>query len=99
MYPIAYAVAEAKTKDIWIWFLETLMSDLGHHELHSRPTFISDRQKVSYGTCLHFIHFLFTMLYNLNVIYCYHFCRVIPNVDHMICVRHLYANFRDIGGH
>jgi len=50
MYPIAYAVAEAKTKDIWIWFLETLMSDLGHHELHSRPTFISDRQKVSYGT-------------------------------------------------
>lgn len=24
---------------------------------------------------------------------------VIPNVDHRICVRHLYANFRDIGGH
>jgi hypothetical protein len=24
---------------------------------------------------------------------------VMPMVDHMICVRHLYANFRDIGGH
>jgi hypothetical protein len=27
------------------------------------------------------------------------FEEVIPNVDHRICVRHLYANFRDIGGH
>jgi hypothetical protein len=27
------------------------------------------------------------------------FEEVIPNVDHKICVRHLYANFRDIGGH
>jgi hypothetical protein len=24
---------------------------------------------------------------------------VIPRVDNRICVRHLYANFRDIGGH
>jgi hypothetical protein len=24
---------------------------------------------------------------------------VMPSVDHSICVRHLYANFRDIGGH
>jgi hypothetical protein len=23
---------------------------------------------------------------------------VMPMVDHRICVRHLYANFRDIGG-
>jgi len=43
MYPIAYVVVEAETKDSWIWFLETLVSDLGHHEWHSRPTFISDR--------------------------------------------------------
>jgi len=50
MYPIAYDVVEAETKDSWIWFLKTLVSDLGHHERHSRPTFISDRQKVSYGT-------------------------------------------------
>ncbi|XP_062166992.1 uncharacterized protein LOC133873286 [Alnus glutinosa] len=31
MYPIAYAVLEVETKDIWIWFLETLVSDLGSH--------------------------------------------------------------------
>jgi hypothetical protein len=49
MYPIAYAVVEAETKDSWIWFLETLVSDLGNHERHGRPTFISDRQKVSHG--------------------------------------------------
>lgn len=24
---------------------------------------------------------------------------VMPTVDHRICVRHLYANYRDIGGH
>jgi hypothetical protein len=27
------------------------------------------------------------------------FEEVIPNADHRICVRHLYANFRDIGGY
>jgi len=50
MYPIAYVVVEAEIKDSWIWFLETLVSDIGHHKRHSMPTFISDRQKVSYGT-------------------------------------------------
>ncbi|XP_059461899.1 uncharacterized protein LOC132190869 [Corylus avellana] len=45
MYPIAFAVVEAETKDSWIWFLETLVSDLGTHDRHARPTFISDRQK------------------------------------------------------
>jgi hypothetical protein len=49
MYPIAYAVVEAETKDSWIWFLETLVSNLGNHERHGKPTFISNRQKVSYG--------------------------------------------------
>ncbi|XP_062173746.1 uncharacterized protein LOC133879231 [Alnus glutinosa] len=77
MNPIAYVVVEAETKDNWIWFLETLVSNLGHHERHSRPTFISDRQK---GLMLAFEE-------------------VIPNVDHRICVRDLYANFRDIRGH
>jgi hypothetical protein len=24
---------------------------------------------------------------------------VMPMADHRICVRHLYANFKDIGGH
>jgi len=49
MYPIAYVVVEAETKDSWIWFLETLVSDLGNHERHGRLTFISNRQKVSHG--------------------------------------------------
>ena len=48
MYPIAYVVVEAETKDSWSWFLETLVSHLGTHEKHGRPTFISDRQKVKY---------------------------------------------------
>jgi hypothetical protein len=42
MYLIAYAVVEAETKDNWVWFLETLVLDLGSHERHVRPTFISD---------------------------------------------------------
>jgi len=42
MYPIAYVVVEAETKDSWTWFLEILMSDLGAHEQHARLTFISD---------------------------------------------------------
>jgi hypothetical protein len=29
MYPVAFVVVEAETKDSWIWFLETLVSDLG----------------------------------------------------------------------
>jgi hypothetical protein len=49
MYPIAYAAVEAETKDNWIWFLETLVFDLGSHEQHTRPTFISDWHKVSHG--------------------------------------------------
>ncbi|XP_059461917.1 uncharacterized protein LOC132190910 [Corylus avellana] len=48
MYPIAFAVVEAETKDSWIWFLETLVSDLGTHARHARPTFISDWQKKRY---------------------------------------------------
>ncbi|XP_059438654.1 uncharacterized protein LOC132171372 [Corylus avellana] len=77
MYPIAFAVVEAEVKDSWIWFLETLVSDLGTHARHARPTFISDRQK--------------GLMPAFEV--------VMPMVDHRICVRHLYSNFRDIGGH
>jgi hypothetical protein len=47
MYPIAIAVVESETKDSWTWFLECLVSDLGSHETHTSPTFISNRQKVS----------------------------------------------------
>jgi hypothetical protein len=45
MYPVALAVVEAETKDSWIWFLETLVSDLGTPPVQGW-TFISDRQKV-----------------------------------------------------
>ncbi|XP_062152008.1 uncharacterized protein LOC133860409 [Alnus glutinosa] len=45
MYPIAIAVVESETKDSWTWFLECLVSDLGSHERHTSPPFISDRQK------------------------------------------------------
>jgi hypothetical protein len=58
MYPIAFTVVEVETKDTWMWFLETLVLDLEAHERHARPTFILDRQKVSYVTCFNYIHFL-----------------------------------------
>jgi hypothetical protein len=48
MYPIAFAIVEAEVKDSWVWFLETLVADLGTHGRHARPTFISDRQKVTF---------------------------------------------------
>ena len=44
MYLIAFAIIEAEVKDSWVWFLETLVSNLGIHARHARPTFISDRQ-------------------------------------------------------
>ena len=48
MYPIAFAIVEAEVKDNWVWFLETLVSDLGIHARHARLTFISDRQKITF---------------------------------------------------
>jgi hypothetical protein len=51
MYPIAIVMVEVETKDSWSWFLETLLSNLGCHDRCNRPTFISDRQKVSYIYC------------------------------------------------
>ncbi|XP_059434802.1 uncharacterized protein LOC132167790 [Corylus avellana] len=66
MYPIAFAVVEAETKDSWTWFLETLVSDLGVHEGAGLMLALES---------------------------------VLPTADHRICVRHLYANFRDLEGH
>ncbi|GJR36991.1 mutator type transposase [Tanacetum coccineum] len=43
-YPIAYAVVEAKTKDVWMWFLDYLGDDLDLTS-ESNFTFISNRQK------------------------------------------------------
>ena len=51
MYPIAIAVVEVKKKDSWSWFLETLLSDLRCHDRRNRPTFIFNKQKVSYIYC------------------------------------------------
>jgi hypothetical protein len=48
MYPIAFAIVEAEVKDSWVWFLKTLVADLDTHGRHDRPTFISDRQKVTF---------------------------------------------------
>lgn len=48
IFPIAFAVVEAERKDTWIWFIENLMNDIGGKPL----TFMSDRQKVSFITCL-----------------------------------------------
>ena len=47
MYLIAFAVVKVKTKDSWTSFLETLVSNIRVHERGCRPTFISNRQKVS----------------------------------------------------
>jgi hypothetical protein len=71
MYPIAIAVVESETKDSWTWFLECLVSDLGHHERHTAPTFISDRQKVSYITCiiLHITFCYFFSTYKLTLLH------------------------------
>jgi hypothetical protein len=46
MYPMALAVVEVETKDSWIWFLESLLLDLGTPP-EQGWTFISDRQKVT----------------------------------------------------
>ncbi|KAK9291998.1 hypothetical protein L1049_019950 [Liquidambar formosana] len=44
MYPIAYAMVEAETKDAWIWFLTHLFGDIGSSN-HHKWCFISDQQK------------------------------------------------------
>jgi hypothetical protein len=46
IYPLAYAMVEAETKESWTWFLEQLAADLNLSS-NSNFTFISDRQKVS----------------------------------------------------
>ncbi|XP_039687036.1 uncharacterized protein [Medicago truncatula] len=44
MFPIAYAVVEAETKDSWEWFLNLLLEDLQTIQ-HKQYAFISDKQK------------------------------------------------------
>jgi hypothetical protein len=45
MFPIAYAVVEAETRDSWQWFVDLLLEDLQNIQPRLY-TFISDQQKV-----------------------------------------------------
>jgi len=58
MYPIAIAVVEVEIKENWTWFLECLVLDFGSHARHVRPTFIFDRQKVSFITFFFFFRII-----------------------------------------
>ncbi|GKF41537.1 receptor-like cytoplasmic kinase 176, partial [Tanacetum coccineum] len=44
IYPVAYALVEAETKNSWCWFLQCLGDDLDLQP-NSNFTFITDRQK------------------------------------------------------
>jgi hypothetical protein len=48
IYPIAYAICEAETRDTWTWFLKILLDDIGYDREHMW-SFISDRQKVIFN--------------------------------------------------
>jgi hypothetical protein len=45
IYPIAYAICKAETRDTWTWFLKILLDDIGYDQEHMW-SFMSDRQKV-----------------------------------------------------
>ena len=53
-FPLAVAVVEAETKDLWTWFINLLLADIGDSK---RWKFISDQQKV-------FAYFMF--VYNMR---------------------------------
>lgn len=46
MLPIALAVVEGETKDLWYWFMDLLIQDLGGRSTCMTYSFISDQQKV-----------------------------------------------------
>lgn len=47
IYPLAYAIVEAETKDSWKWFLDWLGNDLNLFRNYNF-TFITDRQRYDY---------------------------------------------------
>jgi hypothetical protein len=51
MFPIAYAVVEAETKESWQWFLNLLLEDLNTVQ-HNQYAFISDQQKVYFTSVI-----------------------------------------------
>lgn len=69
IFPIAYVVVEAETKDSWEWFLNLLLDDL--QGLNQREyTFISDQQKV-YHSCLIFFLLMLLFLIQMWLQLCY----------------------------
>jgi hypothetical protein len=46
IFPIAYAVCEAESRDTWTWFLSLLLEDIGYEREHMW-SFMFDRQKVN----------------------------------------------------
>ncbi|XP_057452787.1 uncharacterized protein LOC130744635 [Lotus japonicus] len=71
MFPIAFAVVEAETRDSWEWFVSLLLDDL--NTIQSRRwSFISDQQKGLVPTL----------------------AALSEDVDHRVCVRHVYGNWR-----
>jgi hypothetical protein len=65
MFPIAYAVVEAETKDSWSWFLSILIEDIGSID-EPAWTFMSDRQKVKYLKKKFFFFFFLLRLCTIN---------------------------------
>jgi len=54
MFPLAYAVVEVENKDMWSWFLDLLIDDLGGVECCASCTFVSDQQKVIH--CVKYVY-------------------------------------------
>ena len=46
MFPIAYAVAKAETRESWQWFIQLLLEDLSKAEGGLGWMIMTDRQKV-----------------------------------------------------
>jgi len=68
MFPIAYAVVEAETKDSWSWFLSILIEDIGSIDERAW-TFMSDLQKVRYPKkIISLVMFFFFFLLRLCII-------------------------------
>ena len=45
MYPVAWGVTQIEDKEIWHWFMQLLVDDLGMEDGY-RWTIISDQQKL-----------------------------------------------------
>jgi hypothetical protein len=71
IYPMTIAIFEADVKDNWIWFFETLVSDIGPTPAQGWK-FISDHQKVTFSFLFFFFFFcilqlIYLLQFNTNV--------------------------------